>query len=266
MNFLFAPGGGVPEQFFVSQKSAKQDDKSRRLRERISLSLPVRVQCRESATKEWSEVTRLVDVTPFGARLRLQRPIEIGRLLLLIAPMPRQLRCFDHVEDQYRVWSLVRNLRLLDPKKEKGRLVEIGVAFVGKRPPSSYFNDPAARYEIAKSIDEAGLWSVREDADEMLTELPGDKRKATRHSIPIEVQIETIGEEGEILRSETTVTENINERGAAVFTTLDAKRGHFVKVSKPETQLLAVVRQRSVGANGITRLHLEFVGGEWPLG
>jgi hypothetical protein len=265
MKFPFTPVAEFPKHFFVPNKPAKQDDKSRRLRERISLSLPVRVQCRESLTREWSEVTRLVDVTPFGARLRLQRPIETGRLLLLIVPMPRQLRCFDHVEDQYRVWSLVRNLKLLDPKKEKGGLIEIGVAFVGKRPPSSYLKDPGARYEIAKSINEAGLWSVQEDADEMLTVLPGDKRKATRHSIPIEVQIEMIGEGGEILRSETTVTENINERGAAVFTTLDAKRGHFIRVSKPETRLLAVVRQRSVGANGITRLHLEFIGGEWPL-
>ena len=245
----------------MPNKSAKPDDKSRRLRERISLSLPVRVQCRESVTKEWTEVTRLVDVTPFGARLRLKRPIEIGRLLLLIVPMPRQLRCFDHVEDQYRVWSLVRNLRLLNPKKEKGALIEIGVAFVGKRPPSSYLKDPGARYEIAKTINEAGLWSVQE----VPTELASDKRRATRHSIPIEVQIEMIGEEGEILRTETSVTENINERGAAVFTTLDAKRGDFVRVSKPETELLAVVRQRSVGADGITRLHLEFVGGEWPL-
>jgi hypothetical protein len=31
--------------------------------------------------------------------------------LRLTLAMPRQLRCFDHVEDQYRVWSLVRNVR-----------------------------------------------------------------------------------------------------------------------------------------------------------
>lgn len=246
-------------------KSAKQNEKSRRLRERIALSLPVRVYCRESKDREWNEISRLVDVTPFGARVRLKRPIEIGRLLLLVSAMPRQLRCFDHVEDQYRVWSLVRNLKLLDPKSEKGALVEIGVAFVGKRPPQSYTNDPSARYAIAQSIDEVGFWSVRENSDEVLTEIPGDKRKATRHNIPVELEIEPIGEDGEILQRETTVTENINERGAAVFTTLDVPRGRFVKVSKSDTRLLAVVRHRSVAPNGIARLHLEFVGGEWPL-
>src|ERR1041385_7618261 len=158
----------------MAEKSAKQKEKSRRVRERIALSLPVRVYCRESKNREWNEVSRLVDVTPFGARIRLKRPIEIGRLLLLVSAMPRQLRCFDHVEDQYRVWSLVRNLKLLDPKSAKGALIEIGVAFVGKRPPQSYVNDPASRYEIANSISEAGLWSVQEGSDELLTEIPGD--------------------------------------------------------------------------------------------
>src|SRR5947209_11842586 len=135
-------------------------EKSRRLRERIGLRLPVRVQGRDSIDHEWTEMSRLVDVTPFGARLRLKRPTEVGRLILLTMAMPRQLRCFDHVEDQYRVWSLVRNLRLLDPKKEMGALVEIGVAFVGKRPPKSFAVDPSQHYEIARTSTEAGLWAV----------------------------------------------------------------------------------------------------------
>ena len=82
-------------------------DKSKRMRERIKLALPVRVQCRESAGLEWTEMSRLIDVTPFGARFPLTRPIERGRLLHLTLPMPRQLRCFDHADDQYRVWALI---------------------------------------------------------------------------------------------------------------------------------------------------------------
>jgi hypothetical protein len=250
----------------LTEKSTKQQEKSRRLRERIALSLPARVLCRESADNDWTEMSRLVDVTPFGARLRLKRPIEIGRLLLLTMAMPRQLRCFDHVEDQYRVWSLVRNLRLLNPRTEKGALVEIGVAFVGKRPPRSFESNPAARYAIAQSTTEAGLWAVKEESDEVLASVPADKRKKTRHIIPIEMFIELIGEDGNILQSESTVTENINQQGAAVFTTLEAPRGRFVRITgKQGTELLAIVRQRSIGPNGIARLHLEFVGSEWPL-
>jgi hypothetical protein len=251
----------------LAEKSSKQREKSRRLRERIALSLPARVLCRESADNDWTEMSRLVDVTPFGARLRLKRPIEIGRLLLVTMAMPRQLRCFDHVEDQYRVWSLVRNLKLLNPASEKGALVEIGVAFVGKRPPRSFESDPTSRYTIAQSAAEAGgLWAVKEEPREIPDEEPPDQRKETRHIIPIEVLIELIGDDGNIVQSESTVTENINQQGAAVFTTLEAARGRFVRISSTQgTQLLAVVRRRSIGTDGIARLHLEFVGSEWPL-
>jgi hypothetical protein len=213
-------------------------------------------------------MSRLVDVTPFGARLRLKRPTETGRLLLLTLPMPRPLRCFDHVEDQYRVWSLVRNVRLLDPKRERGALVEIGVAFVGKRAPRSFDADPSRRYEIAGSASEVGLWTVQEESGESISEVViSEKRKDTRHSIPVEVMIEVFDKDGILSQSENTVTENISRQGAAVFTTLDLAAGRFVKLSSPQYQssMLAVVRSRHVAADGILRLHLEFVGSEWPL-
>lgn len=232
----------------------------------MELALPVRVNCRESLDHEWTEMSRLVDVTPFGARLRLKRPTEIGRLLRLTLPMPRQLRCFDHIEDQYRVWCLVRNVKLLDPRTEKGALVEIGVAFVGKRPPRSFEVDPARRYEIAESNTEAGLWAVKEESGASLAEAT-EKPRETRHNIPIEVLIEVFGQEGGFSETEKTVTENISQHGAAVFTTLNLSPGRFVKISSEQyqTSVLGVIRTRSLGANGIARLHIEFIGSEWPL-
>ncbi len=231
----------------------------------MALSLPVRVTCRETVSHEWVEMSRLVDVTPFGARLQLKRPTETGRLLLLTMAMPRQLRCFDHVEDQYRVWSLVRNLRALDPATHKGAVIEIGVAFVGKRPPASFLNDPATRYDIANL--QSGMWTVQEESAEVLSEVdPTDKRKESRHTIPTEVTIEVFGAAREPVQVESTVTENLSRSGAAVFTALDLDRGRFVKLSTRDgIEIMAVVRNRIVGADGITRLHLQFIGSEWPL-
>jgi hypothetical protein len=249
------------------QKNNQSDKKSLRLRERIGLKLPVRVHGRDSVDEEWTEMSRLVDVTPFGARLSLKRPTESGRLLHLTLAMPPKLRCFDHIEDQYRVWSLVRNVKVLEPGA--GALVGIGVAFVGKHPPRSFASDPSQRYEIAQSNLAAGLWSVKEESDEVISEvLVTDKRKESRHTIPIDVLIEVFGANGELSQGERTVTENINRQGAAVFTTLDVTPGHFVKVTSEQyaTSRLAVVRGRRTGPNGIPHLHLEFVGGEWPLG
>ena len=251
----------------MSNQVVKSDEESRRLRERIALSLPVRVYCRETFGYEWHEMSRLVDVTPFGARLRLKRPTEVGRLVHLTMAMPRQLRCFDHVEDQYRVWSLVRNIKLLDPQEEKGALVEFGVAFLGKRPPTNFEKDPSRRYDISKEML-AGLWTLQDDPEKVLSTFEAtEKRKESRHFIPIEMTIEAYADNGAFSETEDTVTENISRTGAAVFTTLNLEVGRFVRVRSKQTgvQLVAVVRDRRSGADGIPRLHLQFVGGEWPL-
>jgi hypothetical protein len=244
-----------------------EENKKRRLRERIALSLPVRVTCRESIDHEWTEMSHLVDLTPFGARLRLKRPSEVGRLLQLTLNMPRQLRCFDHAEDQYRVWALVRNLKTTNPQTENGAVVEVGVAFVGKHPPKSFARDPARRYEIVPLP--AGLWAVREESGEVLAQVVDteDKREVSRHTIPLEVTIEVFADNGSFAPVESTVTENISNKGAAVFTTLNLKPGRFVRVSSgySGTNILAVVRERRIGADGIARLHLHFIGSEWPL-
>src|ERR1041385_7745996 len=145
------------------------EGKSRRLRERVKLALPVRAHCRETADHEWTEVSRLIDVTPFGALFQLTRPTERGRLLHLTMPMPRQLRCFDHVEDQYRVWALVRSLTARTQAGAGGEPLmrfEVGVAVTGKHPPAGYLRDPSQLYEADSQTAEGGLWNLREAKDE----------------------------------------------------------------------------------------------------
>lgn len=244
-------------------KDNNDEGKSRRQQERFKLALPVRVHCRESLDHEWVEMSRLGDVTAFGARLSLSRPTEPGRLLHLTLPMPRLLRNFDHTEDQYRVWALVRNVKLLDPGVPANALVEIGVSFLGKLPPKSYETDPTLRYQIEQTSPDGGIWLV---TGTQLSEMP-EKRKESRHSIPIEVQIEVFGKEKGFSASEKTVTANISRHGAAVFTSLDIATGRFIRVTSEQygVSMLAAVRTRRVSPEGIPHLHLEFVGAEWPL-
>ncbi|HEX8000032.1 MAG TPA: PilZ domain-containing protein [Pyrinomonadaceae bacterium] len=246
----------------------KFNEKSRRMRERLELTLPVRVHCREREDYEWVEMTRLIDVTPFGARISLAHPTEPGRLLHLTMPMPRQLRCFDFVEPQYRIWSLVRNLSMLPLSDNKNVRFAVGVAFIGKRPPPSYEVDPTKRYEVAGSVTESGLWLLREMTERAATHTPtDDPRPETRFNLPIEVVVEVFDEKGETSVCETTVTENISRRGAAVFTTLDVERGRLVRLTSSQYQLavVAAVRARRAGPDGIMRLHLEFIDRQWPL-
>lgn len=235
------------------------------MRERLRLSLPVRVQFREDAATEWMEMTRLNDLTPFGASFSLSRPADVGRLLHLTLPMPRQLRCFDHVEDQYRVYALVRFIRAHFPEGSTKPVFFLGVAFIGKRPPTSYQLDPGRRYEVFEPDTEGGLWKLLEQTPIAVGEQV--QKKETRLSMPVEVMIELYDEKWNITAHEQTVTENISRRGAAVFSSLQAERGGFVRLSSSRyrTSAFAVVRARRTGSDGIPRLHVEFMDQEWPL-
>ena len=247
------------------------ESKSRRLRERIKLALPVRVRGRDSLEHEWVEMTRLIDVTPFGAKFALTHPTEAGRLLHLTLSMPRQLRCFDHIEDQYRVWAVVRHVvAFTQPGAEPGLgaplRYEIGAAFTGKHPPPSYLEDPSRRYEVAALSGDSNMWEVRE-VEQGGADASASRSKETRLQMPVNVTVEVFDEHGGVRASEQTVTENISRRGAAVWTTLEVEPGRFVRMTSLDTGLsvVAAVRAHRRGPDGIPRLHLEFVDRQWPL-
>jgi len=245
---------------------SESDRTWKRVRERIKLALPVRVHCRESAGHEWTEMSRLVDVTPFGARFPLTRPTERGRLLHLTLPMPRQLRCFDHIEDQYRVYALVCHVSARPEfagGEAGGVRYEVGVAFTGKYPPQSYVKDPSTLYEAVSVSAENNLWHLKE----VEKKAAAKRSELTRLQMAVNVRLEVFDAEGRVTASEQTVTENISRRGAAVWTTLQVERGRFVRLTSTETGLsvVAAVRAARTGADGIPRLHLEFIDRQWPL-
>ena len=251
-----------------SRITMSHQEKPKRIRERLELRLPVRVHCKETPDFEWTEVTRLLDVTPFGAGFTLRRPTERGRLLHMTIPMPRPLRVFDHVEDQYKVWALVRYAKPSISGEDQTPCFEVGVAFIGKRPPVSFEENPAKRYEIADTPSEEGTISVEEYADETAQFASASSQRAhTRHNIPVGMSLETFNEKGEVASAESTVTENISRKGATVFTTSDVPIGRFIRLTSADYNLTvhAVVRGRSKGAGGMPRMHVEFIDREWPV-
>jgi hypothetical protein len=241
-----------------------EEKKRPRIRERLQLKLPVRVRCRETQDFEWDEITRLIDVTPFGAGFHLKRPIEKGRLLHMTIPMPRQLRVFDHVEDQYRVWAIVRYVKPVIAPDTNTQLFEVGVAFIGKRAPRSYETDPAKRYDIGESTGDS-FKQVEDWAP--LQQSSSDKRNYTRHNIPVDMLIQTFTDKGEVEQSEQTVTENISQKGAAIYTTLTLSVGRFIRLSSEQFKLTvhAAIRGKSMGPSGVPRIHVEFIDRDWPL-
>jgi hypothetical protein len=175
--------------------------------------------------------------------------------------MPRQLRVFDHVEDQYRIWAIVRYVK---PEiTERGTAFIVGVAFIGKRPPDSYSKEPWRRYDVSTSqVDGPSA------GDEILQPTAVEDRcSETRHGIAVDMRLELVDENGGVVASEQTVTEDISSHGATLFTTLDLQQGRFVRLRSEQYRITmyAAIRSRHTGADGVARLHVEFVDKEWPL-
>src|SRR5688500_13951259 len=131
------------------------DQDSRRI-QRYPLALPARVEVKVDNKLAWNEITRLEDISAFGAGFKLKRPVKRWRLLMMSVPMPRQLRCYDYLEPQYRIWGLIRRCIPLG-NNSSAATYAVGVAFVGKNPPGEYNDNPSKLFDLANRED-GGLW------------------------------------------------------------------------------------------------------------
>lgn len=243
-------------------------EKENRRLQRISLPLPVRVEVRVNSKMTWNEITRLSDISAFGAGFTLKRPVKRGRLIQMTVPMPRQLRCFDYAEAQYKIWGLVRKC-IQTTNRTPEQNFAIGVAFTGKNPPANYLDHPSMLYDISHRESEgAGFWHLRAaDTNVDDSDLPKELRKETRFSIPEALTLELLDHNGNVTTYESTVTENLSVGGAAVFTQHALDDGTFLRVTSERfnVTILSIVRRRRVGADGVSRLHLEFIDRLFPL-
>jgi PilZ domain len=234
---------------------------------RFSLNLPLKVEGKDSPEATWDEITRLKDISSFGAGFTLDRSVKRGRLLKITLPMPRQMRCYDFLESQYVIWGIVRRCVRLEDQEDTSYLV--GVAFIGKVPPKTYIDDPSQLYDVSHraQVDD-GLWLVTHaEANPDESEVPNEDRRHSRYQIPFNVTVELVNSAGNVLQSESAVTENISLGGASVFTSLIVEIGEFVRITsmQDDATLKAIVRGKRIGPDGIPRLHIEFVDQFFPL-
>ena len=241
------------------------EKESRRI-PRFSLALPVRVESRVDTRLSWNEITRLTDVSAFGAGFNLKHKVKRGRLLQMTMPLPRQMRCYDYAEPQYRVWGLVRSCITKENPAAEENQHAIGVAFIGKNPPLGYLEDPDKLFEISH-LESGKLWNVVEAAKDAEKSVAKDLRRHSRLAIPTGIILEKLDADGKVTASEPTVTENLSLSGAAIFSTLPMEIGEFVRVRSEQydVSIISVIRAKRLGQDGIPRLHVEFVDRFFPL-
>jgi hypothetical protein len=182
--------------------------------------------------------------------------------------MPRRLRCYDHEEEQYRVWSLVRHVKSLPASDDAQPHFQIGVAFIGKDRAPTHETDPAQRYGIAPGLTESDFWRLRTGPDSESPRLDArDRRHEERYDIADSVILEVYDAEGRVFERDEAQTENISRHGMAVTTNLHIVRGRYIRVRSAQYKIAiiaAVRRLVGIGNDNKNRLHLEFVEQEWP--
>jgi hypothetical protein len=136
-------------------------------------------------------------------------------------------------------------------------------------PPSQYYKDPIALYDLDPSGTQAMLRAEEHSHQrplQLCSKSNKDRRKNDRYSIPYEITLAPFTNEGpNTTLCEQTITENISSCGALIRTTMDLNRGSMVWVTCEELQLrlAALVRHTRTASNrsGFNFLHLQWIGG-----
>jgi hypothetical protein len=265
---------------------------------RTEIAIPVRVQGFEADGSTWSESTSTSDVSMGGISFALERNVAMGQVLLLVLPLPKQLRQFDLNSGSYRIYALVRGAR-----NKEGRR-RVGVMFFGKFPPRGFQEHPGARFLLpgdapggpppsspspaATQAPTAPAAPPARPAEPSATlppsppvapspppqvapqpaapPVPGapggiERRKHPRYSLFMNFSLQQVDEWGAVLQEELTVADSLGKGGAEVPTTLDLAEGDVVILQETGGGFATRAEIRGVtrGADGVGRLHLKFI-------
>jgi hypothetical protein len=168
------------------------------------------------------------------------------------------MRRYDQEKRLYRVWGLVQHCYEAGGEGSSG--FHVGVALIGKEAPDSYAVRPNQCYRVS-GMARNGLWKVEELEQTFKT------RSSIRYWNSIETSLYQLDDQQHPIAAEKTVTENISETGALVFSDLRVAAGDRIKfqTNSPPFSSLCIVRHRRIGADDRTRIHLEFVDNSFPI-
>jgi hypothetical protein len=222
------------------------------------LSITAVVKGKENTALSWTEHAELTSVSGSGAGFFITRAWPVGRLLSLMMPMPLHLRSYDRDKKLYRIWGLVQHCYEAGGEDKQG--FHVGVAFIGKDAPESYIKNPMQSYRIV-GAGRDGLWKIDEHETSFMA------RRYVRYWNAVDSTVFLLDDDLNSVEEEHTVTENVSETGASVFSEMRLGVGDRIKFccDSPPFSSLAVVRNRRIGVDNRTRLHIEFVEDTFPI-
>lgn len=224
---------------------------------RFQQSGSVIIKAKINDTEFWKEKGSLKSVSRLGAGFEIQNDCKVGQIISLLIPMPVNLRLYDHDKQLYRVWGLVQHCHAVNSEEFTG--YNVGVAFIGKDAPESFYDKPDQSYRIL-GLNESGLWNIIEAEREFIN------RRHPRYWVSLDAVVAVKNSFDEMAEI-GAVTENISKSGAAVYCESEAVVGDLVKFTCPEYEFEsdAIVRNRLGLGNSTPKIHLEFLENEFPV-
>ena len=234
------------------------------------LQTPLRVEWRDAGGETHTETTRLLDADLHGAAFALNEQVELGQMLkLTLPPVFESLRRAPD-ETQSETWALVW---AVTPARAAGGSRPGAAAqrprhltrvlFFGMDVPRDFVEGEGGPCLYVAEDD--GSFRLHRAADG--SDQTSNRRRESRLHLPYEVTAEVLDEQGEVVASELSITENVSRRGAALRTTLNLRPYTRVRLTCAQFGFTvnSVVRACGVGPDKITRMHVEFIDGQWPL-
>src|SRR4051794_40949825 len=138
------------------------------------------VKAKHNSDVAWKETANVLSVSYSGAGFYIPRACNPGQLVSLLVPMPMNLRRYDHDKKLYKIWGLVQHCHLVHG--DGNELFHVGVAFVGRSAPPTYYDNSKTGYRVS-GISDDGLWKI----SPIMTELQNRREPRFWKSITVSV-------------------------------------------------------------------------------
>jgi len=216
------------------------------------------VKAKHDSAAAWKETADVVSVSHSGTGFYTSSECTPGQLISLMMPMPMNFRRYDYNKKLYKIWGLVQHCSAINANGKD--TFHVGVAFVGRSAPPTYYQNPSTSYRVC-GIGEEGFWEISPIQTLFQT------RREPRFWKSIDVSVFELNQFDVSVRDERTSTENISENGASVISSLNVNVGDRVRIYCPKVDFsaYALVRNRQLSEDERPVLNLEFVDGLFPV-
>lgn len=253
-------GRSLPDKSGEGPQAGAPDPNDHRSFPRASGKIKAVVQFKPTSSDLWKEMVEMTSASKNGATVILSKEVPVGRLLSMAIQMPAELRLYDAEKEVYATLGLVQYCSATTAGD--GKAYHVGVAFVGKKMPDSYKEDPTQCYRITGQASD-GLWTITESGRAF------KNRRSTRFWRQFEVSVSIRDNVQKTTKKQAAMTRDISAGGMSVWGPLDVKVGDRIKVASAPHDFFGIALVRNVSESDDPErplIHLEFEGMEFPIG